>query len=187
MPQTKILLDSNAYFRLAQSIHPLLQTEFGTEKYCLYGIKELQKEYDKSSRLKNAFPWVNDAEYRKNRACKLNISRKNQREIEQVFDFIKNHARDSHPETSRVDIAALAHAYVLDIQIVTDDSAMLALAEDFNIKSLKTLELLKLMLDCRHIDMAVVRQIASYWIYENDRPKSFSMDYKKLFKEPPPK
>ena len=187
MSQTKILLDSNAYFRLAQSIHPLLQIEFGTEKYCLYVIKELQSEYDKSPRLKNAFPWVNAAEYRKNRICELNISRKSGREIEHVYDFIKNHARDSHPGTSKVDITALAHAYVLDIQIVTDDSDMLALAEDFNIKSLKTLELLKLMLDCCHIDMAVVRQIASYWIYENDRPKSFSADYKKLFKEPPPK
>jgi hypothetical protein len=64
---------------------------------------------------------------------------------------------------------------------------MLALAEDFNIKTLKTLALLKLMLDCHHIDITVVRQIASYWIYEDDKPKSFTEDYKKLFKEPPPK
>lgn len=187
MPQTKILLDSNAYFRLAQSIHPLLQVEFGQEDYCLYVIKDLQTEYDKNPRLKNAFSWVNDAEYRENRACKLNISRKSRREIEQAFDFIRNHARDSHPETSKVDIKALAHAYILDIPTVTDDSDMLDLAQDFNIKTLKTLELLKLMLDCRCIDMAVVRQIASYWIYENDRPKSFSADYRMLFKEPPPK
>ena len=47
MAQTKILFDSNAYFRLAQSIHPLLQVEFGKEDYCLYVIKELQVEYDK--------------------------------------------------------------------------------------------------------------------------------------------
>ena len=90
MSQTKILLDSNAYFRLAQSIHPLLQVEFGEEKYCLYVIKELQAEYDKNPRLKNAFSWVNDSEYRKNRTCELNISRKSRREIEQVSDFIKN-------------------------------------------------------------------------------------------------
>ncbi len=187
MPQTKILLDSNAYFRLAQSIHPLLQVEFGKEDYCLYVIKELQVEYDKSPRLKNAFSWVNDAEYRKNRACELNISKKSRREIGPVYDVMKNHATDSYPGASKVDIIALAHAYVLDIPIVTDDSDMLALAQDFNIKTLKTLELLKLMLDCCYIDMAVVRKIASYWIYEDDRPKSFSADYRKLFKEQPPK
>lgn len=187
MSQTKILLDSNAYFRLAQSIHPLLQTEFGTERYCLYVIRELQAEHDKNPRLRNAFSWVNEPAYKKNRACKLNISRKNQQEIAQVFDFIKNHSRDSHPGLSRVDVTALAHAYVLAIPIVTDDSDMLDLAQDFNIKALKTLELLKLMLDCHHIDVTVVRQIASYWIYEDDKPKSFTEDYKKLFKEPPPK
>ena len=44
MPQSKILIDSNVYFRLAQSIRPLLQVEFGKEKYCLYVIKGLQEE-----------------------------------------------------------------------------------------------------------------------------------------------
>lgn len=187
MAQTKILIDSNVYFRLAQSIHPLLQNEFGQEKYCLYVIKDLQVEYERNPRLKNSFSWVNEAEYRKNRACELSISRKERKEIEQAFDFIRNHAREAHPETSRVDISALVHAYILDIPIVTDDTAMLELAQDFNIKTLKTLDLLKLMLDCRHIDMTIVKQIAAYWIYEDDRPKSFNTDYQKLFKERPPK
>ncbi|MBN2437930.1 MAG: hypothetical protein JXL20_04945 [Deltaproteobacteria bacterium] len=73
----------------------------------------------------------------------------------------------------------LAHAYILDIPIVTDDTAMLELAQDFDIRTLKTLELLKLMLDCRHIDMAMVKQITVYWNYEDDRPRSFSTDYRK--------
>jgi hypothetical protein len=187
MAQTKILIDSNVYFRLAQSIHPLLQIEFGQEKYCLYVIKDLQVEYERNRRLKNAFPWVNEAEYRKNRACELIISKKERKEIEQAFDFIRNHAREAHPETSKVDISALAHAYILDIPVATDDAAMLELAQDFNIKTLKTLDLLKLMLDCGHIEMAIVKQIAAYWIYEDDRPKSFNTDYQKLFKERPPK
>jgi hypothetical protein len=49
--------------RLAQSIRPLLGESFGQEQHCLYVIKELQKEYDKNPRLKNSFPWVNNAEY----------------------------------------------------------------------------------------------------------------------------
>lgn len=187
MAQTKILIDSNVYFRLAQSIHPLLQVEFGQANYCLYVIKDLQTEYDRNPRLRNTFSWVNEAEYRRNRACELNISKKSRKEIEKAFDFIKNHARETHPEVSKVDISALAHAYILDIAIVTDDAAMLELSQDFNIITLKTLELLKLMLDCRHIDMAMVKQIAAYWTYEDDKPKSFSKDYRNLFKEPAPK
>ncbi len=187
MAQTKILIDSNVYFRLAQSIRPLLQAEFGKEKYCLYVIKDLQTEYDSNTRLRNAFSWVNESEYRENRACELNVSRKERKQIEQAFEFIRSHARDAQLGTSNVDIRALAHAYILDIQIVTDDADMLTLALDFGIKTLKTLELLKQMLDCQHIDIAVVRQIAAYWIYENDRPKSFTADYRSLFKERPPK
>jgi len=187
MPQTKILIDSNVYFRLAESIHPLLQIEFGKDKYCLYVIKELQAEYDKSTRLKSTFYWVNEPKYKKNRSCELNISRKDKLAIAQVFDFIKNHAKDLYPDVSTVDITALAHAYVLNIQIVTDDSDMLTLAYDFNISTLKTLELLKMMLDCLHIDITIVRQIASYWNYAEDKPQSFALDYKKLFKELPPK
>lgn len=187
MPQSKILIDSNGYFRLAQSIRLLLQVEFGKEKYCLYVIKGLQEEYEKNPRLKSKFSWVNEPEYKKNRDCRLNIPSKSQQQITRVHDFIKNHAKYSYPGLSKVDITALAHAYVLDIPIVTDDSDMLDLAVEFNIKTLKTLELLKLMLDCRHIDITIVRQIASYWIYGDDKPKSFASDYKKLFKEPPPR
>jgi predicted nuclease of predicted toxin-antitoxin system len=187
MPQTKILIDSNVYFRLANSIHPLLQAEFGKEKYCLYVIEEFQEEYEKNTRLKSKFSWVNDPEYKSNRKCKLNLSKKNKQEVMQVFDFIKNHARYSYPGLSRVDITSLAHAYALSIPIVTDDSDMLELAAEFSIQTLKTLELLKLMMDRRHIDITIVRQIASYWNYADDKPKSFSDDYKKIFNETPPR
>ena len=33
MPQSKILLDTNAYLRLAHNLHPLLFQEFGKKKY----------------------------------------------------------------------------------------------------------------------------------------------------------
>ncbi len=187
MSQSKILLDSNVYFRLAQSIHPLLRVEFGKERYCLYVIKELQNEYKKNPRLRNKFSWVNDPEYKRNRECSLNISRKDQQRIVQARDFIKNHARYAYPGISEEDVSALSHGYVLGIPLVTDDSDMLALAAEFGIRTFKTLELLKLMLDCHHIDMTIVRQIASLWIYSDDEPRSFTSDYKKLFKESPPR
>jgi hypothetical protein len=63
MAKTRILLDSNAYLRLANSFHPLLHESFGKENYTLHLIPEFQKEFDKSPRLKNKFGWVNQPEY----------------------------------------------------------------------------------------------------------------------------
>lgn len=81
MSQCRILVDSNAYFRLAQSIHPLLNVVFGKKRYCLYVIKELQDEYRRSPRLKNAFSWVNDPEYVENRSHLLEIAKEEKPEI----------------------------------------------------------------------------------------------------------
>lgn len=186
-PQTEILVDSNSYFRLAQSIHPLLKSEFGKARYCLYVTKELQEEYDRSPRLKNSFHWVNGPEYKENRSGQLNISRKQSRDIEHTYQFILGFARSAFPGVSRIDVRGLSYAKVLGIAIVTDDGDMLEVAKAFSIRTLTTLELLKLMLDCEHIDVTKVREIASYWEYLNDKPKLFEQQYKKLFNEDPPK
>ena len=53
MPTCNIIVDSCSYFRLAQSIKPLLKISFGREKHCLGVIDELDKEYEKNPTLKN--------------------------------------------------------------------------------------------------------------------------------------
>lgn len=187
MSEGRILVDSNAYFRLAQSIHPLLNVEFGDRRYGLYCLKELQDEYNKSSRLKNAFSWVNDPEYVKNRSHLLKITREEKLEIRRAYEFILDYVRNVHPGVSKVDVLCLAHAEQLRIPVVTDDEEMRIAAGAYDIKTFKTLELLKLMLDCKCIDIKKVKEIASYWIYLNDKPKDFNVDYKRLFGEAPPK
>jgi hypothetical protein len=187
MSQCRILVDSNAYFRLAKSIHPLLNVEFGKKRYCLYVIKELQDEYNRSPRLKNAFSWVNDPEYIKNRSHLLEITKEEKPEIKRAYDFILDYVRNVHPGVSRVDVLCLAHAEQLHIPVVTDDEEMRIVAGEYGITTYKTLELLKLMLDCRYISIDKVRKVASDWIYRNDKPKDFILDYKKLFSEAPPK
>ena len=56
MAQTKLLIDSNSYFRLAKSLHPLLFEEFGADNYCLYVLKELEEEWSRNPRLTSAHP-----------------------------------------------------------------------------------------------------------------------------------
>ena len=187
MAQSRILVDTNAYFRLAQSIHPLLGAPFGEKKYCLCILKELQDEYDRSSSLQNSFHWVNEPEYRDNRSNILVISKEEKQEIQRGYDCILDYVKNVHPGVSKVDVRCLAHAEFLEIPVVTDDEEMRIAAKDYGIMTLSTLELLKLMLDCGHIDMPKIRAIAGYWEYQNDKPKDFRADYKKLFKEDPPK
>lgn len=186
MAQTKILLDSNSYFRLAKSIRPLLFQEFGENRFSLYVLEELEREYARNPRLQNQFAWVNDPEYRENRSKRLTLSRREKRDLPTVFAFLWHHVQTKLPGPSRADVTVLSHGYVLGIAVVTDDSDMITLAKGFGIKIMTTLELLKLMMDSGHIDMAMVRSIAAYWSFEDDRPKDYNKDYRRLFGEEPP-
>jgi hypothetical protein len=139
MPSCNIIVDSCSYFRLAQSIHPLLKIPFGRQKYCLGVIDELDKEYAKSPTLKNKFFWVNQPEYAGNRKDCFSPSLKQRSEINHAFFFIREFVRDCH------------------------------------------------MLDSGFLKMKQVRSIASYWAYQNDKPRSFRKDFKRIFSEDPPK
>jgi len=186
MARTAILLDSNSYFRLARSIHPLLDQEFGEKLYCLYVIPDLDAEFQKNLRLRRKFHWVDDPDYRANRQRPLQLSQAQRKQVTQAYDFIFNHARTEGLGVSPVDVRVLATAYVLGVRIVTDDQDMLVLAKDFSIQTLNTLTLMRLMLEESRIDMNRVRQIASYWQYEKDIPAGFEEDYRRLFGEAVP-
>ena len=186
MPQRKLLLDTNAYLRLARSIHPLLFIKFGKDQTCLYLIDEFQQEFARSQRLRTKFPWVGEPEYRENRDVRLQIGKKQKRAIRTAIDFIGDQADADALGVSAVDISVLGHAYVLEIGVVTDDTDMCAVGATFEIEIMSTLSLLKLMLDAGHIDYAKVRQIAAYWRHERDLPAKFTRDYRRLFGEPPP-
>ena len=189
MAQSKILVDSNSYFRLAKSIHPLLFQAFGEDEYCLYVLPELDDELSKSSRLKHKFSWAEEEEYSQNRQHYPAVSRKQQRAIDDAYEYIWNHITTEAPGPSPVDARYLAYAYVLGISVVTDDADMLAVAEMFGIKTLKTLDLMKLMVNNGHIDMLKVREIISYWRYWGDLPsgeRNFKTHYRQLFGEDPP-
>ena len=186
MPQRKLLLDTNAYLRLARSIHPLLFIEFGEDPTCLYLIEEFEREFARSRRLRGKFPWVDEPEYRDNRDVRLQIGRKQRRTIRTAVDFIGDQADMDALGVSAVDVSVLAHASVLEIGVVTDDTDMRTLGKSFGIEIMSTLALLKLMLDAGHIDYARVRQIAAYWRHERDIPAKFGRAYRRLFGEPHP-
>jgi len=88
MAKTRILLDSNAYLRLANSFHPLLNESFGKKNYTLHLIPEFQKEFDKSPRLKNKFGWVNQLEYVENRRYRIRVSKSQKEQIKHTYSYL---------------------------------------------------------------------------------------------------
>jgi len=185
MVQSKILVDTNCYLRLAQSVKPLLFAPFGDNEYCLYVIPELNDELERQN-LANKFPWVNEPEYQQDRQHYPAISNKQKKAIQSTFEFIWDYVETELPGPSRVDARYIAYAIELDVYVVTDDEDMITLAKAFGAKVMRTLELLKLMLDAGHIDMKKVQSIVSYWRHIKDTPGQLTKQYRKLFGSEPP-
>ena len=121
MPQTKILVDSNSYFRLAQNIHPLLSVAFGKAEYTLYAHEALTEEFSKKTRLQTKFDWFMGADYVQNRSRLLRIGRKEAKGIEQTFEYMWEHVQAEKLGPSPVDTRILATAFELSLRMVTDD------------------------------------------------------------------
>lgn len=181
MSQTKLLLDTNTYLRLAQSIHPLLGTPFGKTNFTLYIHKEIETELNRSSRLQTKFYWIETEEYKVNRKKRLNIAKPLQKEIENTYEHIWEFQKDEKLGLSREDIYCIATSFELNIVLITDDQAMIKACKEFDVCVLSTLELMNMMLVNNHIKLDLIKQIIEYWKYENDLPANFNKDFKRLF------
>lgn len=192
MAQTKIIVDSNSYFRLAQNIHPFLCQPFGEENYTLYMHAELNAEFRGNPRLQTKFDWAATEEFRKNRQRSLTLSKPQKREIEETFEYMWEHVREDFHRIrgkgpSRTDTWIVATAAVLGIRMVTDDQDMIELAQTYGVHQITSIELMKLMLDEDHIDMNKVEQVVAQWQYDGDTPYSgWKKEYRKHFKKAPP-
>jgi len=180
MPQSKILVDTNSYLRLAQTIRPLLFLPFGSGKYCLYILPELNDELS-NRRLKSKFPWVEEDEYTENRKHFPSVGRKQKRSIKDNFEFIWDYVQSNLPGPSRVDALYIAYALELGIPVVTDDQDMTELAVAFEVQVMPTLELMKIMHDSNHIDLKTIKGIVDYWRAIGDCPSNLHRDLKRFF------
>jgi hypothetical protein len=183
MPKYRILLDSNAYLRLANSFHPLLSKSFGIENYTLYLIHEFQKEFNKNSKLKNKFGWVNQPEYIENRKHKLRVLKNQKEQIKITYSYLWAQNISEGIGASRVDVKALAYGSVLDVPVVTDDFDMTKLAEPFLIETWGLLDLLKIMYRSERINLYEIKALIGYLEYNKDLPyPSFKIKLQKQFK-----
>ena len=183
--QSKILIDTNTYLRLAQSVRPLLHQEFGEHNYCLYVIPELNDELS-VRRLANKFPWVIEDEYSENRQYFPTLSKKQRKSIDVTYSYLWSYVQTDCPGPSRVDARYVSYGLELDLPIVTDDSDMTDLAKAFDTRVMRTMVLLKMMLDAGHVDLKKIDAMVAYWRHIKDTPGKMNKDYKRLFKKPLP-
>jgi predicted nucleic acid-binding protein len=183
MSKFRILLDNNAYLRLANSFHPLLAKSFGKKSNTLYLIPEFQKEFNKNPRLKNKFGWVNQPEYIENRKHQPRTLKSQKEQIQLTYSYLWAQNISEGFGASRVDVKALAYGSVLDAPVVTDDFDMTELAEPFGIEVWGLLDLLKIMYRAKRINQSEIKALIGYLEYIKDMPyPSFKTKIQKAFK-----
>ena len=186
-PQTKILLDTTSYLRLAQNIHPLLFQPFGEEDFTLYVHSDVVGECQRQPRLANKFDWIMLPEFVENRRKPLKLNSKQTKEIHENLDFVLGHIWAETLPISRTDAAILATALALGIRFVSDDVALIELANEYGVLTWTSLELMKAMFDRDSIDIDKVEMVVEQWVYDGDLPaKALRGRYEEFFGGKPP-
>lgn len=187
-----ILLDTNAYLRLAKHFQPLLGQNFVEPPEIIQVLSEVDSEISASPRLESKFSWALDSEHKQNRIENLvKLSGKQPTQIFQtksVIDGISDSFKSSgeykkHGLTapSPTDCLVLTYAVVLNLKLVTDDGGLTHLAKELKISTIGSLELLKIMFDSNKITMDQIQSLARYLNYIPDLPGSWRRDGVKLF------
>lgn len=191
---TLVLLDTNAYLRLAKRIRPLLGASFGHKGYVLTILKLVEEEVHRSTRLKFNYPWFADSDLSAERlARQVRLSKVERGQIEAAASVLRAHVlADPHCYTtlgrsppSPTDCFLLAFGQVRPAIVVTDDLGMHKLAEDFGIDIWHGHALLKKMLSARAISNDLVREIFSALENNDDLPRTWQeakhTDFVRLF------
>lgn len=172
---TLVLLDTNAYLRLAKRIRPMLGVKFGQKEYVLTILKQVEDEVHASSKLLFNYPWFDNADIAAERLAKnIRLSKEEKSQVEIVKSILREHVLANASEYTKLrrsppldtDCYILAFGQVRPAIVVTDDLGMHQLAKVFEIQIWHGYELLKKMLSAKLIDNAKVQEI--YEALENN-------------------
>lgn len=189
-----VLLDTNAYLRLAKRIRPLLGVGFGQKQYSLTVLKQVEDEVFKSPRLQYLYPWFTDGDLNAERIAKqVRLSKQEHTQIEAATSVLRAHVLSDpigytslgRSPPSPTDCFILAFGQARPAIVVTDDLGMHKLAADFDIKTWHGHELLKKMLAAKAVTSDLVREIFAALENNNDLPRTWQevkhTGFKKLF------
>ncbi len=191
---TLVLLDTNAYLRLAKRIKPLLGVEFGQKQYVLTILKDVENEVQQSPRLKLRYPWFDDPALEQERLSKqFRLSKGEKQQMQaatsvlraHVLEICSNYTSLGRSPPSPTDCYCLAFGQIRPAIVATDDLGMHQLANDFNISIWHGHELLKKMLSAKLIKSELVREIYDALEINGDLTKTWRdvkySTFKKIF------
>ncbi len=188
-----MLLDTNAYLRLAKRVQPLLGVKFGHKEYVITILKIIEDEVHRSPRLKFLYPWFNDPGIAQERfATRLRLSLEEKEKLEAATSVLRAHVLSNlsiykNDPPSETDCYILAFGQIRPAIIATDDLGMHQLSRDFGLHKMvwHGHELLQKLRSAKQIDNALVREIYEALEINDDLPKSWRAvkhtTFKKIF------
>lgn len=191
---TLVLLDTNAYLRLAKRVKPMLGVKFGQKEYVLTILKDVEKEVLQNLTLKFKFPWFSNPEIAEERLAKgIRLSKEEKAQIEAATSVLResvlsnalSYTTKGRSPPSPTDCRMLAFGQVRPAIVVTDDLGMHQLAREFTISIWHGHELLKKMHSAKLIDNELIREVYEALENNNDLPRTWQevrhTVYKKIF------
>ena len=179
---TCVLLDTNAYLRLARRIQPLLGISFGQKGYVLTILKAVEDEVRRNPALRYKFPWFdNDGLQAERLAKQVRLNEAEKAEITAMTSVLRAHALEhaasftvrGRSPPSPTDCYCLAFGQVRPAIVATDDLGMHKLAGDFDLPVWHCHEVLKKMLSAKVIGREQVIEIYTALENNNDLPQSW--------------
>lgn len=189
---TLVLLDTNAYLRLAKRVRPMLGVKFGQKEYVLTILKITEDEVHKNPRLRHNYPWFDNPEHTEERLAKQVRLKEDEKELlsisKSIFrQHVLENASNYKTPPSPADCHILAFGQIRRAIVVTDDLSMHQLAKEFELE--KSVwhghELLHKMLSGKHIDKNLVSGIYEALEVNGDLPRTWRevkhTTFKKIF------
>ena len=174
---TLVLLDTNAYLRLAKRIRPLLGQKFGQKDYVLTILKDVEEEVHRSARLKYNYPWFDAVSLADERpAHSPRLSKEDKAKLAAATSVIHGLVQmdaarfmvKGRSPPSFIDCRVLAFGQIRPAIVVTDDLGMHELANMLDIEIWHGPELMKKMLSAKAINNDLVREIYTALEANND-------------------
>lgn len=163
-----VLLDTNAYLRLAKRVRPAVGITFGQRGYVLTVHKSVEDEVHKSPRLRAKYPWFDADEFANERLAKqIRLSADEKQSIEAaqsvlhgwVLSDIDRYTSGGRSPPGPTDCWLLGLAQVKSAIVVTDDLGMHELAKDFGISVWHGYELLDKLRSAKVVNGALIKEI----------------------------
>jgi predicted nucleic acid-binding protein len=177
-----VLLDTNAYLRLAKRVRPALGIKFGQKGYVLTIHKVVEDEVHRNPRLKSKYPWFSANEFAAERLAKrIRLSEDEKQRIEAaqsvlygwVLSDLDHYTSGGRSPPGPTDCWLLALGQIKPAIVVTDDLGMHELAKEFGIPVWHGYELLSKLRSAKVVDGALIKEIYSALEANGDLTKTW--------------